>query len=104
RALVRGSELGIPPPAIVYSYLALSLYWLGRFDEAVQRGREGIGAAHTANHSTATMFSMPHLGIALAGSGRYLEAMQVFEEARRFGREYGVAPLLARAIAMSAGL
>jgi tetratricopeptide (TPR) repeat protein len=104
RALDRGRELGIPPPATVYSYLALSLYWLGRFEEAIQRGREGIAAGHTANHATATMFSMPHVGLALAGSGRYPDAMQVFEEARRFGREYGIAPLLARSIAMSAGL
>jgi len=104
RALARGHELGIPPPAPVNTYLSLSLYWLGRLEEAVQRGTEGVGAARTANHTTATMFSLPHLGLALAGNGRYDEAMQVFGEARRFGHEYGVDTLLARAIAISAGL
>ena len=44
------------------------------------------------------------LAVALAGQGRYGEAMQVFDEARRFGREYAVGTLLARAIAISAGL
>jgi tetratricopeptide (TPR) repeat protein len=73
-------------------------------DEAVERGGEGVSAARSANHTTATMFSLPHLGLALAGKGRYGEAMQVFAEARRFGREYGVDTLLARAIAISAGL
>jgi tetratricopeptide (TPR) repeat protein len=104
RALARGHELRIPPPAPVYTYLSLSLYWLGRLDEAVQRGGEGVGAARAANHTTATMFSLPHLGLALAGNGRYGEAMEVFQEARRFGHEYGVGTLLARAIAISAGL
>src|SRR5262249_59747465 len=49
------------------------------------------------------MFALPHLGHALAAHGRYAEAEEVFAEARRFGREYGVGPLLARAIAVSAG-
>ncbi len=103
RALARGHELGVAPPAPVYTYLSLSLYWLGRLEEAVQRGGEGVQSAREANHTTATMFSLPHLGLALAGQGRYDEAMWVFEEARRFGREYGVDTLLARAIAISAG-
>jgi tetratricopeptide (TPR) repeat protein len=41
--------------------------------------------------------------MALASTGRYEEAMQVFDEARRLGREYRLDTLLARAIAMSAG-
>jgi tetratricopeptide (TPR) repeat protein len=72
-------------------------------DDATQRGREGVRAAQEAKHTTATMWSLPHLGLALAGQGRYEEAQQVFDEARRFGREYGVETLLARAISMSAG-
>ena len=103
RALARGHELGIAPPAPVYTYLSLSLYWLGRLEEAARRGGEGVRAAREANHTTAMMFSLPHLGMALAGQGRYDEAMRAFEEARRVGREYGVDTLLARAIAISAG-
>jgi tetratricopeptide (TPR) repeat protein len=103
RALARGAELGVPPPAPVYTYMSLSLYWLGRLDEAVERGDEGVRAARQANNTTATMFSLPHLGLALAGAGRYGEALDVFAEARRFGREYGVHTLLARSISISAG-
>jgi tetratricopeptide (TPR) repeat protein len=41
--------------------------------------------------------------MALAGTGRYAEAIEVFAEARKLGREYGLDTLLARALAMSAG-
>jgi tetratricopeptide (TPR) repeat protein len=43
------------------------------------------------------------MGLAFASTGQYAEAERVFDEARAFGREYEVWPLLARAIAMSAG-
>jgi tetratricopeptide (TPR) repeat protein len=49
------------------------------------------------------MSSLPHLGMALASTGQYAEAMRVFEEARKLGREYRLDTLLARAICMSAG-
>ena len=103
RALARGSELGVAPPAPLYPYFALSLYWLGRFDEAARRGGEGVRVARAADHTTAAMFSLPHLGVALAGQGRYDEALGAFAEARRLGRQYGIDTLLARAIAFSAG-
>lgn len=103
RALARGDALGVAPPAPLYPYFALSLYWLGRLEEATRRGDEGVRAAREANHTTAAMFSLPHLGVALAGQGRYDEALGVFEEARRLGRQYGIDTLLARAIAFSAG-
>ncbi|HEY8600448.1 MAG TPA: AAA family ATPase, partial [Thermomicrobiales bacterium] len=103
RALARGDALGIPTPAPLYPYLSLSLYWLGRFEEATRRGDEGVRIARAANHTTAAMFSLPHLGVALAGQGRYDEAMGVFAEARRLGHQYGIETLRARAIAFSAG-
>ena len=49
------------------------------------------------------MYALPHLGLSLGGVGRYSEAAKIFDEARQFGRKYGVLPLLARATAMSAG-
>lgn len=104
RAAARGRALGAPPPAPVYTYRSLPPYWLGRLDEAVEHGREGVRLAGEAHHTTALMFSLPNLGLALAASGRYAEAFDVFDEARRFGREHGAGTLLARAIAMSAGL
>ncbi len=50
------------------------------------------------------MYSLPHLGLSLASSGQYFEALEVFAEARRFGSEYRINNLLSRAIAMSTGL
>ena len=42
--------------------------------------------------------------MALAGRGRYDEALQVFAEARQFAREYGTGTWFARATAMCGGL
>ncbi len=103
RVLGHGDALGIAPPAPLYPYFSLSLYGLGRFEDATQRGDEGVRAAREANHTTAAMFSLSHLGVALAGQGRYDEALGVFAEARRLGRQYAIDTLLARAIAFSAG-
>ena len=103
RALARGRELGIPVPPQVHTYISLSFYWLGQLDEAVERSGEGVEAARAANHTSALMWCLPHLGLARAARGEYDRAMQAFEEAHRFGREHAVTTLLARAVAMSAG-
>jgi tetratricopeptide (TPR) repeat protein len=49
------------------------------------------------------MYALSHLGLALAATGSYAEAMTVFEEARQFGVEYEVGHFVARATAMSTG-
>ena len=103
QAFARGRELGFEPPPPVQAYMSVPLYWLGRIEEAVERSRESVRAAREANHTSATMFALPNLGMTLAASGRYVEAAGVFEEARRFGHEHGIGTMLARAIAMSAG-
>ena len=53
--------------------------------------------------ATFTMYSLSHSALALAAVGRYADAARAFSETRAFGRKYGVMPLLARAISMSAG-
>jgi tetratricopeptide (TPR) repeat protein len=103
RAVMRGHELGFEPPPPMHVYMAMPYYWLGRIEDAVERNREALYAARDANHTSATMSALPQLGMALAASGRYQEAASMFDEARRFGREYGIGTMLARAIAMSAG-
>jgi tetratricopeptide (TPR) repeat protein len=95
--------LGISPPEITGHYYPITLYWLGRMEEAVEASREAVRVAQEENDISWVMSSLPHLGMALAGTSRYAEAMQVFEEARKLGREYRLDTLLARAIAMSAG-
>jgi DNA-binding SARP family transcriptional activator len=103
KALALGRKLGLAQPPPVQAYMSFPYYWLGRIPEAVDRGRESVQAARAANHTTATMFALPSLGLTLAASGRYDEAELVFAEAIRFGHEFGTGTLLARAISMSAG-
>jgi DNA-binding SARP family transcriptional activator len=103
RALARADEAAIPAPPQVHTYISLSFYWLGEIQEAVERSRQGVLAARDGNHTSAMMWCLPHLGISLAARGQYTDALEAFAEARRYGREYGVTTLLARAIAMSAG-
>ena len=42
------------------------------------------------------MFTLPHLATSLSGAGEYVQACEVFAEARVFGRKYGVIGPLAR--------
>jgi tetratricopeptide (TPR) repeat protein len=100
RGLARAGEVFISPLPSA-PRLGLTNYWLGRSAEAIPRVRKAIEVAR--GDTSATMFSLPHLGLAFAGTGQYAEAERVFDEARSFGREYEVWPLLARAISMSAG-
>jgi tetratricopeptide (TPR) repeat protein len=81
----------------------MTFYWLGRFDEALASAEQAVQMAHTMNDTQVTTYSLPHLGLALVGKGNYAEGEQVFDEARRFAREYEVWPMLARAMAISAG-
>jgi DNA-binding SARP family transcriptional activator len=103
RAVARASELGRTPPAHVLTLHALVLYWLGRLDEATERSRAGVDSARQANDASIMMYSLPHLALALAARGRYDEAQTVFDEARRFGRQYAIHTLLSRVICMSGG-
>ncbi len=101
--VAQARELGIAPPGFVLPVYCNLLSFVGDLEQAVARGREGVEVARQTSDTANMMFALPHFGHALAGLGHYDEAEQVFAEARRFGREYGVGSLLARAIAVSAG-
>jgi DNA-binding SARP family transcriptional activator/tetratricopeptide (TPR) repeat protein len=101
--IAQARELRIAPPGFVLPVYCNLLCFVGELAEAVERGREAVEVARQTSDTANMMFALPHFGHALAARGRYGEAEQVFAEARRFGREYGVGPLLARAIAVSAG-
>jgi class 3 adenylate cyclase/tetratricopeptide (TPR) repeat protein len=81
----------------------LNLYLRGRIAEAVERGRESAESSQNLSDTLATAFGHPHFGLALAASGRYREALRVFQEARQFGTKYEVWPFHARSVSMSAG-
>jgi class 3 adenylate cyclase/tetratricopeptide (TPR) repeat protein len=99
RGLARAGKAPMLPYAT--PHMGLIQYWLGRSADALPRARQAVELVR--GNASATMFALPHVGLAFAGAGQYTEAAKAFEEARRFGREYEVWPLLARAIAMSAG-
>jgi class 3 adenylate cyclase/tetratricopeptide (TPR) repeat protein len=99
RALERDPGIAGAPLALY----CLNLYLGGEAQEAVAVGEEALRRFRARNDTSNTMFAFPHLGLALAGCGRYADAARIFEEARRFGREYEVPRFLARSVAMSAG-
>ncbi len=99
RAIARAGGIRVAPLA----NMPLTLYLLGKVDEAVDRAREAVQMVRATNDAPWTTWVFPHLGLALAASGRYGEAARVFDEAARFGREREIGPLLARSIAMSVG-
>lgn len=90
-------------PTLARSNAPLTLYLLGQSQAAVELGQESVQQVREMNHTSGIMWSLSHLGLAFAGTGRYGEALETFEEARRYGREHEVWSFLARAIAMSAG-
>ena len=101
--VAQARKLGLAPPGFVLALYCHLLGFVGDMTEAMERGREAVDVARQTSDTANIMFALPHLGHALAGLGRYGEAEQVFAEAQRFGREFRVGPLLARALAVSAG-
>jgi class 3 adenylate cyclase/tetratricopeptide (TPR) repeat protein len=81
----------------------LHYYWIGEYEQAIATAQLGVQMARKMNDTFFTSFSLPHAGLALAEMGKYTEAEQVFDEAKRYSREYDVRPMLTRAVAMSAG-
>jgi DNA-binding winged helix-turn-helix (wHTH) protein/tetratricopeptide (TPR) repeat protein len=82
----------------------LSLYLAGRSTEALPLAFLAADSARSSLDTTFIMYSLTHLGLNLAAVGRYAEALNLFQEARTFGRTYGAIPMLARATAMEAGI
>lgn len=81
----------------------LTLYLRGRLTEAAKRAAEATETFRGANDAFSANFGHPHLGLALAGCGRYAEAAAVFEEAKQMGMKHEIWHFRARAMAMSAG-
>ena len=81
-----------------------TLYLAGHMADAVVAGERAAELARTLRDADLVMYGLPHYGLALGGIGRFDDAFRIFGEARRFGRKYGVLPLLARATAMEAGV
>ena len=102
-AVAQSTELGVVPAPSVLPLYMTALCWAGHFPMAAERGQDALRIARAAGDTDSTTLTLQVLGLALAGTGAYDEALAVFSEAMRFGREYGVGGFLARATAMSAG-
>jgi class 3 adenylate cyclase/tetratricopeptide (TPR) repeat protein len=83
------------------SYASNTSYALGDYSEGIRLARDGVQAFRDLEDSNATIIAMSHLGLNLAAKGHYDEAVRAFDEARRFGQEREIWPLLARSISMS---
>ena len=82
----------------------ITLYHLGHVDEAIMRANQALESARASQDPNFRVYALQHLGISLAGAGRYREAKGAFDEMREFGRRHGVLPMLARGIAMLGGI
>jgi len=87
--------------ALVYS--PLTLYMAGELPNALKLSRKILHESRSSGESSALIHALSHCGLALAANGQYSEAAATFDEAREFARSCGAFPLVARAIAMSAG-
>lgn len=83
---------------------ALTLYWVGRHQEAVEKGRAALQLGEEFADVNTSIRALGNLGLALAGCGRYTEALRTFDEARTFAENYGTGTFLARALAMCGGV
>jgi tetratricopeptide (TPR) repeat protein len=82
----------------------LALYFLGRSADATVHTSQAVHLSRERHDPAFHVYALEHHGLALTGCGRYDEALRVFDEMRHFGRQHGVMQLLARGIAMSAGV
>ena len=82
----------------------IALYHMGLIDEALIRAFQAVESARASQDPNFRVYALQHLAISLSGAGRYEESRRAFEEMRDFGRRHGVLPMLARGIAMSAGI
>jgi tetratricopeptide (TPR) repeat protein len=83
---------------------ALSLYWMGRPAESVERAQSALAIGKRGNDSSTIIRSLGNLVLALAASGRYGDALDTIEQAREFSAEVGTTAFLSRAIEMCAGV
>jgi ATP/maltotriose-dependent transcriptional regulator MalT len=88
----------------VFPGFPLALYYAGRIDEAVERGREIADLSLAAHRERLSVVTLGNLGIALTSAGRYDDALQTFADGREVARTHGAAGMQmyrARMVAMS---
>ncbi len=104
RALARAGDTHLAGLASSVMSASMYEYWLGHFRDAVESSRHALFLAHKSYDTFSLAQALGILGLALSGQGRYAEAFETFEEARRVAQERGTRPWLARALACYGGV
>jgi tetratricopeptide (TPR) repeat protein len=104
RAFVRAGVDHIAELLTGLDQYGLNWYYLGHFEQAGTFTRQALEIAQSAHDQAIITRTLGNLGMTLSGCGRYGEALDMFAEARRRGREYQTWAWLARSISMHAGL
>lgn len=79
----RGAMLGM---------LAASHYWVGAYESAIERGRQGYEVSRDLRSLDDMLLAASHLALGLTGAGRHVEALQVCEDAAADGLAYELIP------------
>jgi tetratricopeptide (TPR) repeat protein len=82
--------------------LGRTLYWHGRYSDALPHLRQAVELAH--DDEIEQIWPLEDLGLALTATGQYAQAVAVYDKARRLSREHQVWPALARCVANLGGL
>jgi tetratricopeptide (TPR) repeat protein len=92
----RGLSHGLAIDSVVNRrWLAQSLAELGSFEAAVDAGREALRIAETKNHPYSLANALVGLGTAMLVSGRFFEAVDLFEREVEICRAFNFRDLLA---------
>ncbi len=103
-AITQSKRHGTAVPAHAFEWYPLGLYWVGKFEEAIEWSHEAVRKSRELGDSFVLMRALSNLAISLAARGRYKEALQTFEQSQQFGKEYDLGRPLARSIAMLGGV
>ncbi|MDQ3894731.1 MAG: AAA family ATPase, partial [Actinomycetota bacterium] len=83
---------------------SLHHYWLGKYEEALEPGREAVRVGSEIQSVFGVVNGHADLGLSLTGLGRHEEALAVFERGVAHGRELELQPrLTSRILNMWAG-
>lgn len=104
QALARAGDAHRAELANGVTQASMTEYWLGHFQDAIESSRQAISLARQSYDTFSVAQALGNLGLALSGQGRYAEAFETFEEARRVAYERGTRPWLARALACCGGV
>jgi tetratricopeptide (TPR) repeat protein/transcriptional regulator with XRE-family HTH domain len=104
RALARAGDTHLAGLASSVMSASMYEYWLGHFQDSVESGRRALFLARQSYDTFSMAQALGNLGLALSGQGRYAEAFETFEQARKVAQERGTRPWLARALACYGGV